>query len=96
MGVTGTSLTRSPDLAIFERNLATACTGDFTATFATGPDPDTLHTLGSTTAVNAATTRLVVDLQRAPLDRFLNVTVTNSATCTDGEIVLLYGEVERN
>jgi len=89
------SLTKSPDLLIFERNLVTDCAADLTATFATGPDADTLHTLGSTTAINAATSRLVVDLQRAPVDRFLNVSLTNTAGCTDSEIILIYGEIER-
>lgn len=95
MGVSGSSLTKSPDLVIFERNLTTGCAGDLTATFLTGPDSSTLHTIGTPNAVSSATTRLVVDLQRAPLDRFLQVTLTNITSCTDSEILMIYGEVDR-
>ncbi|MGH7409439.1 MAG: hypothetical protein ACREJ6_00015 [Candidatus Methylomirabilis sp.] len=91
----GNRLTTSPDLVIFERNLVTGCSENLTASFTTGPDADTLHTLGTTSAIDSTTTRLVVDLQRAPLDRFLHVALTNTADCTDSEILMLYGEVER-
>ena len=91
----GNRLTTSPDLVIFERNLVAGCAGNLTASFLTGPDADTLHTLGVTSAIDVTTTRLVVDLQRAPLDRFLNVALTNTAGCADSEIIMLYEEVER-
>lgn len=77
------------DTIVLERADSTGCAGDLTATFSTSNSTGatfTFHALGATTAVNNATSRIVIDSQGATLDRFLRTAVSNVAACDDGEI----------
>ena len=84
-----------PAQYIFERNLATGCSGDLTAAFMTGPDTDTPHTLGPDSSVNNGTSRIVLNADDFILDKYLKVTLSNTISCSQSEILLGFGFVAK-
>lgn len=85
-----------PDMLVLERESKTDCAGNATATFTTSATSGgTAHAIGSSAVVvDDNTTRVVIDLHQAPLDRFLVTALTTMTSCTNLTVLMHFYEIQ--